>query len=215
MKNRNLFFLILVLTIIAILFMWLSARPRPVKIIRVSPVSESKNVSLDAQILVLFNQKVDLNQVYFTLTPKTLLQKSTQDRETIILIPEQPLKGNQIYRISVWYRQENPTTWEFETTTDTQTPPLPLYPSPGAKTTPKSQSNSGQIKKKIISQLPVETENYSIQYLTKNDQFFVTIKKNPYNDHKSQIISWFEDFGISNPEEDLPLFFTSSRWVGP
>jgi len=215
-RNKNILFLIIALVVIAILFIWLSARPKPVKIIRVSPLSESQNIDPNTQILVLFSQKVDLGQVHFTINPKTLLQKSTQDQETIIFIPEQPLKGNQIYRISVWYQKENPTTWEFKTKIDTETPSIPLYPSPGVETTPTStQSNSSQIKNKIISQLPVETENYSIQYLSKNDQFFITIKKSPYDTYKSQVIIWFKNFGISRPEEDLPLFFTSSRWVTP
>ena len=70
-------------------------------------------------------------------------------------------------------------------------------------------------KQKIINQLPIDKENYSVQYLPKTDEFLVLIKKNPYSKFKKEVLDWFRGFGLADPEKELPLLFTSSRWVGP
>jgi hypothetical protein len=67
----------------------------------------------------------------------------------------------------------------------------------------------------IIAKLPIDNENYSVQYFSQTDQFFVLIKKNPYFQFKKEVLAWFASFGVKNPEKELNLFFTSTPWVGP
>lgn len=102
-----------------------------------------------------------------------------------------------------------------------QEPPRTVIPS-ALTPTPKSFllvppvfSPTPSPKQKIINQLPIDQENYSVQYLPKTDEFLVLIKKNPYSKFKKEVLGWFRGFGLSDPEKELPLLFTSSRWVGP
>lgn len=94
--------------------------------------------------------------------------------------------------------------------------PVPYFPSPFfSPSPPSSPSLPKKTKENIVENLPYETEGYSIQYLANTNQFFVLIKNNSYNRYKTEVLSWFKKFGIENPEEELPLFFTSARWVAP
>lgn len=87
----------------------------------------------------------------------------------------------------------------------------PSQPSP----TPEEEPGVKETKNKIIDNLPYETDGYSIQYLPNTDKFFILIKQNPYEVYKNEAIAWFKKFGVEDPEKDLPLFFTSTRWVAP
>lgn len=226
MFNRNLFFLILGLVlIVALLVIW-SAQPKPVTVISVEPEPNAARVALNAQIKVTFNQKVDLGQVFYKIDPAVLVQKKAQDAQTILLTPEHQLQGNQVYQVSVWYQNQPPFSWQFQTVpgpipersllpTASPAPGLTQAPTPIFTTAPTPTQPPQDITGKIISQLPVETQSYSIQYLPANQQFFILIKQNPYEANKAKVIAWFKNFGLANPEEELPLFFTSSRWIGP
>jgi len=91
-------------------------------------------------------------------------------------------------------------------------PPEISLPSPSPL---EKNAQLKEIKERLILALPLTTENYFIQYLPKTDQFFILIKSKPYSLYKNEVLSWFKSFGIKDPEKDLPLFFTSSRWVVP
>jgi len=116
-------------------------------------------------------------------------------------------------------------TFVLKPTQKTPSPALPspppsfFFPSPLLSPFPPSYpsfpSLPKETKENIIDSLPYETDGYSIQYLTKTDKFFILIKQNPYQQYKDQALAWFKNFGLENPEEELSLFFTSSRWVAP
>lgn len=218
LKNRRLFFLILGLAFVAILLVVWSAQPKPIKIISVEPEPNAARVALSAQIKVTFNQKVDFGQVFYKIDPAVLVQKGSQNTQTLILIPEHQWQSNQVYQVSVRYQNQEPFSWQFQTLAG----PIPersllptASPSPGLTPAPTPTQLPQDIIKEIISQLPVETQDYSIQYLPASQQFFILIKQNPYGVNKAKALAWFKNFGLVNPEEELPLFFTSSRWVGP
>lgn len=74
------------------------------------------------------------------------------------------------------------------------------YPSPTSNPpTPTASSLSGQntaSREQIISQMPVATPEYNIEYLQTSDMFIVTIKKSPYEQNKALAEGWFKSRGV-------------------
>ena len=223
--NKNLIIFIGLLTIIAILLVVWSLQPKPIQVVSVEPKPNATQVGLDTPVKVKFNQKVDPDQVFYKIDPAALVQKKAQGAQTILLTPESQWQGSHIYQVSVWYQNQTSFAWQFTTkkalfvpfipsspvSSPTSFPPSPSLPSP----TPEKEPKAEEIKDKIIDSLPYETESSSIQYLSDTDKFFILIKKNPYEAYKTQVLAWFKEFGIEDPEKKLPLFFTSTRWVAP
>lgn len=67
---------------------------------------------------------------------------------------------------------------------------------------------------KIISQLPIETPEYTIQYLPKTKKFIVMILENPFEENKKKAEEWFKEQGVEDLSE-LNISFGSSRGVAP
>lgn len=54
------------------------------------------------------------------------------------------------------------------------------------------------LQKKIIGLLPLNTEEFSIQYFPKTDIFLVQIKKEPFSTYQQIAIAWFQEQGIKD-----------------
>lgn len=53
-------------------------------------------------------------------------------------------------------------------------------------------------KERILNQLPYETEEFKVEYLTSSDTFTVTILKNPYEANKTLANEWFKSNGVKD-----------------
>jgi len=71
-----------------------------------------------------------------------------------------------------------------------------------------------QAKYNLLSQMPYQTDQFSIEYLPDQDEFNVTIKQNPFKDNQQKAIDWFRLQGV----EDLSwinIMYSSVRGVYP
>jgi hypothetical protein len=66
--------------------------------------------------------------------------------------------------------------------------------------------NESQIQD-IITKMPVSTEDYHIEYLDGIKKIQVVIRKSPYEVNKKKAIEWFEQNGVSNPENSGIEFY--------
>ncbi|MBM3208749.1 hypothetical protein FJZ40_00445 [Candidatus Shapirobacteria bacterium] len=208
MRNKNFFILIAGLAFTAALLVVWSFLPHPPKIISVDPPNQAVGVELTARVSLAFDKAIYPDQVYFAIEPETPLQKSQSSKNVIALYPERPFVPGQKYRLKAWYQNEPPIFWEFTTKV---IPKIEERPFPIA--TPSATQSSA--KERVIASLPRQSENYYIQYLPDADQFFIQILKNPYDRYQNEAVRWLASFGITDPEKELNLLFTSSRWVAP
>lgn len=77
----------------------------------------------------------------------------------------------------------------------------------------QEQTLLNQSKNQFINQLPIDTEEYLIEYLPSQDYFFVQIRKNPYQQYKQQIESLFKQNGIDPGYVNIE--WGSVRGAGP
>ncbi|OGY10541.1 MAG: hypothetical protein A3D26_00375 [Candidatus Blackburnbacteria bacterium RIFCSPHIGHO2_02_FULL_44_20] len=68
-------------------------------------------------------------------------------------------------------------------------------------------------KSKFITFLPIDNENYLVEYFPDRDYFFVQIRKNPYSFYKKQVEDIFGQFKI--PLNSVNVEWSSVRGVGP
>jgi len=83
-----------------------------------------------------------------------------------------------------------------------------VYLSP----TPKTES-SAEDKSKFITFLPIDNENYLVEYFPDRDSFFVQIRKNPYSFYKKEVEGIFRQFRM--PLNSVNVEWSSVRGVGP
>lgn len=55
-----------------------------------------------------------------------------------------------------------------------------------------------QAKINLISSVPYEAPDFTVEYLRDQDSFYVTIKKNPYNTSKQEALDWFKSKGVED-----------------
>lgn len=68
-------------------------------------------------------------------------------------------------------------------------------------------------KEEILKNLPVVTDNYTIEYLPIPQKFMIIILKNPYEKYKTEVEKWFKDQGMD--PSDAHLFWGSAKGVAP
>lgn len=104
----------------------------------------------------------------------------------------------------VWPRQKPP-------------PQKPLVPSPTPLPfiipSPVFSPLPQKIKARLIKKLPVITENYTIEYLSKSDKFLVIILKNPFELNKKAAEEWFRREG-ADPAQ-VSIQWGSAPYVAP
>ncbi len=77
------------------------------------------------------------------------------------------------------------------------TPSL-VPPSPTITAAPSIRTTADPLKRKIINLLPVENEDFSIEYSAPVDQFIVIIRRQPVNTYRKKAEQWFKDRGVKN-----------------
>lgn len=98
--------------------------------------------------------------------------------------------------------------------TATPAPTILLYsPEPTIIVVPTITTSTVSLND-IISVLPIETEEYTIQYLPKTKKFIVMILENPFEENKKKVEEWFKEQGVEDLSE-LNISFGSSRGVAP
>ncbi len=91
---------------------------------------------------------------------------------------------------------------------------IPSVSKPTSTPIPVVTPTSGfSPKEKIISLLPITTENYTIQYLPVPKKFLVLILKNPFEEYKTEVEEWFRSQGID--PGDPSISWGSARGVAP
>lgn len=83
---------------------------------------------------------------------------------------------------------------------------------------PISQNDPQQQEKQIaktrfVSSLPIDTDEYLIEYFPDREYFFVQVRKNPYKEYKLQIESFFRRNNVE--PNDVTIEWGSVRGVGP
>lgn len=98
----------------------------------------------------------------------------------------------------------------------TPTPsPIVFYYTPSPIVTILSTATPTNISfNNIISQLPIVTPEYTIEYFPNTKKFIVLITENPYEENKKIVESWFKEQGVEDLSK-INLYFGSSRGVAP
>lgn len=86
-------------------------------------------------------------------------------------------------------------------------------PAPTKALTQQEQASLIQSKQRFISQLPIDNDQYLIEYFSDRDYFFVQIRKNPYRQYKQQIENIFRQNRID--PNYVNIEWGSVRGVGP
>lgn len=58
-----------------------------------------------------------------------------------------------------------------------------------------------------VKEMPVSTDEYYIEYLSRIGKIQTIIKKAPYEENKQKAVEWFKERGIQNPEAGGILFY--------
>lgn len=60
---------------------------------------------------------------------------------------------------------------------------------------------------KVKTELPVDTDQYHIEYLSGINKIQVTIKQSPFDANKQKAIDWFKQHGVTDPENEGVVFY--------
>ncbi len=76
------------------------------------------------------------------------------------------------------------------------------------------EGRKGQALINLLGSMPYDSASFSVQYLSDQDLFYVTLKKNPYNDSKQAALDWFKSKGVEDMSW-INVRFGSVRGVYP
>lgn len=102
--------------------------------------------------------------------------------------------------------RQNPTPTPSPLPSVTPVPSVPFV------TLPAKNDISVFEKSDLISQLPIETNTYNIEYLVESDTFVVTIKDSPYVQNKAAADEFFTRNGVTDLSK-LRIIYNSYKWV--
>ena len=77
--------------------------------------------------------------------------------------------------------------------------PTPTLP-PTATAFPSITATIDPLKQKIINLLPIENEDFTIEYSAPVDQFIVIIRRQPIETYRKEAEQWFKDQGVKDLE---------------
>lgn len=100
-------------------------------------------------------------------------------------------------------------------TSSGKNPPQTSSGTPTLTKTPSVQEQQvlQQSKTQLIAKLPIDAEQYLIEYFPDRDYFFVQIRKTPYSQYKAQVESLFRQNGVDLSH--VTIEWGSVRGVGP
>lgn len=84
----------------------------------------------------------------------------------------------------------------------------PTPPSPA----PSPRISTSLSKQQLINIMPIQTDEFNIEYFSNADIFIVTIKLSPYDQNRLKSEQWFKDRGVIN-FESLNIKWSSLRNV--
>jgi len=88
-----------------------------------------------------------------------------------------------------------------------------VFPTHIISSTTPTSTLSCTPNENILSNLPVVTSQYSIEYLPTPEKYFVMILQNPYEEQQTQVKKWFSSRGL---DPDSPcIVWTSTKGVAP
>lgn len=204
--NKKIFIiLIIITTALTIIKVFQLLQPKPATILQSNPAQNSSGIETTLPITLFFNLPLKNNPNVTTTPPFDFLLNISQNKTSLTITPKKSLLEKTNYTIHIYGDGISPLTLYFQT----KSTPTPT-PSPSAKVEDiKSNTLDG-----LLLKLPVVSDKYTIQYLSKSDKFYVTILKNPYAENKKEVEIWFKDHGIEDLSV-LNIFYNSSRGVAP
>lgn len=78
--------------------------------------------------------------------------------------------------------------------------------------TPTNTPLSNKNKRQLISQMPIKTSDYAIEYLSTSDTFMVKILRNPYETNKAKAQTWLKIHGAEDLKT-LNIIYYHSRFM--
>jgi hypothetical protein len=104
------------------------------------------------------------------------------------------------------------------TPTPTNAPPIPTPtippPTPTKQPSATEPSSGGLhplVKAELISQMPIQTQNFAIEYLTTSDSFIITVYECPVSENKEAALQWFRDQGVD--PNSLTILYNIYRYL--
>lgn len=111
----------------------------------------------------------------------------------------------------IWLqRQTIPVNQSPTTTIPTSLPtvtPKAAWPTLSALENTPIISMPETIKANLIAQLPYQTNGFLVEYLTKANKFYVTIKAPNHQSNYEQAVSWLTDQQVPNPQNNQQIRF--------
>ena len=165
------------LLMVATILLVLHFHESPPVIISSKPQNSSTEIPLDADFAITFAKSLSPRQktkLSFSLSPHTNLVPQWQSARTLILTPEQKLKPNTDYILTLKFRQQTILNLNFKTS---------LSSPEEIKQQAKDDLDYGQKERSFYQQnrwygyLPIENPNYQIVYNFKRKLFIIYLKK--------------------------------------
>ena len=125
-----------------------------------------------------------------------------KSRKTLIIIILLGLIFILFFYITVFRSETSKPTTSPVTTIPVISPtttfiiPPSLNPATIAQPSPTPIPTATLTREQLISQTPIETKEFNIEYYIESDTFRITIKENPYEENKAKAEQWLQDRGL-------------------
>lgn len=212
MKNKK---LIIILGLTVILFLIYLGKSlffvSPTKVISVLPLPESKNVVLQPEILIQFDQPVNQKQLNLRLQPdfQYELRLINQNR-TLEIKTKEKLQPETTYTLNLKLKEE--FSWSF--TTGIEAGSRQDWSEDFSKEVEnylKLHQKEAETLRELKEKLPYSTHEFRIEYAIKTNKFFIFLYQEPYETNQQKALSWLKEQGITEPEK-LNIFWAATKY---
>ncbi len=157
------------------------------RVTRVEPLPDQKDVSTAPTIKIFFDRKINSLPVKIVTTPEFEIKSTLSPKGfNSTLEPKATLKALTKYTIDILLEKVKIYSWSFTT---------------GKVSTPADVVN------KIKDQLPFKGEHFRISYWSSTDKFFIAIDAEPVDKYKAAATDWLKVRGLSDPENQINIVY--------
>jgi hypothetical protein len=183
--------------LVVVFLLIVSFLPKRPTVVSTQPSSGSQNFSPNKSIIINFDQSVEPDKLTYQLRPQVQLAGTlSSNRKSLYLQPEKEFSLNTTYLLEILYEGKSLYKLSFQT----------------IKTLVDQKADLTKVKNNLISKMPLDKSNYSIEYLDATDQFVITIKDSPVEKNKEEAAKWIKSQGLSNLES-LNILWITEKWL--
>lgn len=197
------FLLLLIIAVVGVVLLFLKGKPKKpmitgyegtqpittlsVKVIRVEPLPNQKDVSTSPTIKITFEDTIVNKKIEITTSPKIEFEEQVSPGGyNLVLTPSSQLNSSAEYTITVIAEKAEIYSWSFTT---------------------GSKGADPKVVETIKRKLPYQGDHFIISYASSTDKFFVTISAKPVGTYKQAALDWFAAQGLPNAEAAINIVY--------